>query len=76
VEQSEKQSIINYLKYCITDAMILASTQDKQAFDAIYDQIIHSELAKKLHIRDLKELHLIYLMLVNSFSRSGCITIH
>lgn len=76
MEQSERESIVNYLKSCIADVIILCLAENEETFDAIYDGIIHSELAKKLHVQDLRELHLTYLMLANTFNRNGLITLH
>jgi hypothetical protein len=76
MEQGERESIINYLKSCISDAIIMSLAENEETLDAIYDGIIHSELAKKLHVQDLRELHLTYLMLTNTFKRNGLITLH
>jgi hypothetical protein len=76
MEQSERESIVNYLKSCISDAVIMSLAENDETFDAIYDSIIHSELAKKLHVQDLRELHLTYLMLANTFRRNGLVTLH
>jgi hypothetical protein len=76
MEQGERESIVNYLKSCISDAVILTLDEDEEVFGAMYDALIHSELAKKLHIQDLRELHLTYLMLINTFNRNGFISIH
>jgi hypothetical protein len=54
----------------------MSLAENEETFDAIYDGIIHSELAKKLHVQDLRELHLTYLMLTNTFKRNGLITLH
>jgi hypothetical protein len=54
----------------------MSLAENEETFDAIYDGIIHSELAKKLHVQDLRELHLTYLMLANTFNRNGLITLH
>jgi hypothetical protein len=54
----------------------MSLAENDETFDAIYDSIIHSELAKKLHVQDLRELHLTYLMLANTFRRNGLVTLH
>jgi hypothetical protein len=59
----ESGKVVNYLKECIMDCSIY--TEDEESFAAIYDEIIHSNMALKLKVKELKKLYLTYLTLNN-----------
>lgn len=59
----ESWKIANYLKRCILDCSIYV--EDKESFAVIYDKVIHSDMALKLRVKELKKLYLKFLMLNN-----------
>jgi len=70
MKQTEREKVVEYLKHCLIDSTIYTLNQNEEAFSTIYDYIIHGELAKNLTLREIKELHLIYIALVNTFNKN------
>jgi len=71
----EKECIFNYLKQSMMDCVGINAIKTEEELATFYDWIIHSDLAKRLRIKQIKKLYLTYLLLVSAFNNNNT-TIH